>query len=260
MVLVKDHTKPRRCSLPPRATEGPVLAGLCLGCSRPRCSKSWWLPLWDRQTASSVPLALLWPDLLPRALYTPKWICGRQGDGGMQAMPTTLALLAVSQWLRGAAQEMVRWELSLLVLTQDCCHGLLRMEQLPLLAPRWTMWRRTQDVLRRIVNTSCPQFVAVGIAEWHEPPRPPFGHSGQWQPPFPGSLLYKVCAGSVTAGAVPGAGRAALVRRRSQQCHRSLGRFPGRRERRCQCAYSQGGCWQREESLPLVFGRGKQRL
>lgn len=57
----------------------------------------------------------------------------------MPAMPTTLAILAVSRWLGGAAQEVVCWELSLLILTQDGCHRLLRMEQLAPLAPRWTV-------------------------------------------------------------------------------------------------------------------------
>lgn len=46
------------------------------------------------------------------------------------------------------------------------------------------------------------------------------------------------------------------MRQRPQQCHHSLGHFPGRWERRHQLAYCQGGHQHKEESPPLACGRG----
>lgn len=119
------------------------------------------------------------------------------------------------------------------------------------------------------VNTLSSWGAAVGIPKWPVPPSPPLLLLQPVAAPFfPGLCRIRrvagsvtiagsvTVAGSVTAGAAPRAGGAVSVRRRPRQCHRSLGHFPGRWERRCQLACSLGGCWQRGGSLPLAFGRG----
>lgn len=101
--------------------------------------------------------------------------------------------------------------------------------------------------------SGCPRTACAPIAS---PPAAPASGS----PILPGLCCVRCVAGSVTAGAVPGAGGAASVRWRPQQHHHSLEHFPGRWERRHHRGYRQDGCQQREGRSAPCLWKGEQCL